>query len=230
MSVGILWDYNGVLVVDEHLHRKAFIHVLAQFRIPSSALLPALERYCTGRRDEDCVSDIRKKFPEQLARISHFELSHQKFKEFVRLASTEDLLVPNVERILETFSKIATMGLVTGALAQELDRVFRPRNLYRYFKSIVTGENVTRGKPDPEAYEKGIESLGMPAQQIVVIEDSPAGIESAHRAGLRCIAVAHTFPKEKLSAADLVLPALADLRPEHITRLLAEKSKMWYTT
>lgn len=221
MDIGILWDYNGVLVIDEHLHRQALLNVLEKFDIPKDELLPALTEYCVGRRDADCVSDIRKTFREQLANVSQEELLRQTCNEFETIAAEEEIYVPGVERVLETFSKIATMGLVTGALKKEIDRTLVPRNLYRFFQSVVTGESVKRGKPDPEAYEKGREALGMPARSIVVIEDSPAGIESAHRAGLRCIAVAQTFPSEELSAAEDVLPTITDLRPQHVTRLLA---------
>ena len=58
-----------------------------------------------------------------------------------------------------------------------------------YFEVVVSGEDVSRGKPDPEAYLRAAELLGVAPADCVAIEDSPAGITSAHRAGARTIAV-----------------------------------------
>ena len=76
---------------------------------------------------------------------------------------------------------------------------------------VVSGaEDVSAGKPDPAGYLKALASLGgdVPAREVVALEDSEAGVASAHAAGLRCIAVLGTLSPERLRAADAVVPEI----------------------
>ena len=77
---------------------------------------------------------------------------------------------------------------------------------------LVTADDVTRGKPDPEPYRKGAELLGVKAKDCVVIEDAPAGIRAAHAAGMRVISMPSTFRVEELREADFVVGGLQQIR------------------
>lgn len=78
--------------------------------------------------------------------------------------------------------------------------------------TLVTADDVTRGKPDPEGYLAAAAALGFSPEQCVVVEDAPAGIEAARAAGMRSIGVAGTFHASEISGASLVIPALSALR------------------
>jgi len=77
---------------------------------------------------------------------------------------------------------------------------------------FVTADDVSNGKPHPEAYLKGAEILGASPETCVVIEDAPAGVQSAKAAGMRVVAVATTHRAEDLHEADVVLGALSEMR------------------
>lgn len=77
---------------------------------------------------------------------------------------------------------------------------------------FITADDVDNGKPHPEAYLKGAEILGASPETCVVIEDAPAGIQSAKAAGMRVIAVATTHREEQLHEADVVVEALSEVR------------------
>jgi sugar-phosphatase len=77
---------------------------------------------------------------------------------------------------------------------------------------FVTADDVSSGKPHPEAYLKGAEILGASPKTCVVIEDAPAGVQSAKAAGMRVVAVATTHRAEDLHEADVVLGALSEMR------------------
>jgi len=82
-------------------------------------------------------------------------------------------------------------------------------------KVLITADDVTNGKPHPEPYLKGAELLGVKPAQCLVIEDAPAGIQAAHAAGMKAIALASTYPALKLQEADAVVEKLNQI---HVTR------------
>ncbi|MCU1300121.1 MAG: family hydrolase [Candidatus Sulfotelmatobacter sp.] len=87
-------------------------------------------------------------------------------------------------------------------------------------KVLVTADDVTHGKPHPEPYLKGAELLGMKPAECLVIEDAPAGILSAHAAGMKVIGLTSTYPISKLQEADAVVDRLSRI---HVARDSAER-------
>ena len=79
---------------------------------------------------------------------------------------------------------------------------------------LVTAEDVTRGKPDPEPYLIAAKRLGIPADRCVVVEDAPAGIEAAWAAGMRSVAIASTHPPQALVKATIIARQLGDIHVE----------------
>jgi sugar-phosphatase len=77
--------------------------------------------------------------------------------------------------------------------------------------TLVTADDVQQGKPDPEPYLVGAERLGIPVARCVVVEDAPAGIEAARRAGMRVIGVTSTHPREELLGTAAVAGQLSNL-------------------
>ena len=83
--------------------------------------------------------------------------------------------------------------------------------LEEFFPAIVAGEDVKRGKPDPEVFLTAARQIGVEPGNAVVFEDALVGIAAARAAGMRVVAVATTEPKEKLSHADWVVDRLDEL-------------------
>jgi mannitol-1-/sugar-/sorbitol-6-phosphatase len=77
---------------------------------------------------------------------------------------------------------------------------------------LVTSDDVIHGKPDPEPYRKGAERMGLGPSDCLAIEDAPAGIQSAHAAGMKVIGMASTYAPERLGEADAVVLGLARIR------------------
>src|SRR5439155_13625408 len=81
------------------------------------------------------------------------------------------------------------------------------------FSAVVTGSDVTRGKPDPQVFELASERLGVPASVCAVVEDAVHGVEAAKRAGMISIGLTGTTDRERLGSADLVVDSLRELSP-----------------
>jgi mannitol-1-/sugar-/sorbitol-6-phosphatase len=76
---------------------------------------------------------------------------------------------------------------------------------------LVTADRVKAGKPDPEGYLAAANALGFTGARCIVVEDAPAGVEAAQRAGMRCIAIASTHTSAELTAATAVVQVLRDI-------------------
>ncbi len=79
---------------------------------------------------------------------------------------------------------------------------------------LITGSDVSRGKPEPEPYLLAAARLGVEPSKCIVVEDAPSGIEAGKRAGMQVIAIAFTYPRQQLEfgPADVLVDRLADLR------------------
>ena len=99
------------------------------------------------------------------------------------------------------------LGLVTGSPLNEIKRIL-PVKLLRLFTAIVAGNQVKNGKPHPEPYLRAAGLLKLKPETCLVIENAPFGIISAKRAGMPCIAVSTSLPKEYLTDADIVVTQL----------------------
>jgi mannitol-1-/sugar-/sorbitol-6-phosphatase len=79
-------------------------------------------------------------------------------------------------------------------------------------KILVTAEDVTNGKPHPEPYLKGAERMGVNPSDCLVIEDAPAGIQSAHAGGMKVVGITSTYAAAKLKEADFVVQRLLQIQ------------------
>ena len=79
---------------------------------------------------------------------------------------------------------------------------------------LVTAEDITRKKPNPEPYLKAARRLGIAPGRCAVIEDAPAGIEADRAAGMQTVAIASTHDWQALTEADVIAGRLADIQIE----------------
>ena len=77
---------------------------------------------------------------------------------------------------------------------------------------LVSADDVSKGKPDPEPYLMGAKLLGMKPAECLVIEDAPAGICAAHAGGIKAIGITSTYPASELQLADAVVQKLAQIK------------------
>jgi beta-phosphoglucomutase-like phosphatase (HAD superfamily) len=80
------------------------------------------------------------------------------------------------------------------------------------FRAIVTAEDVTRGKPDPQVFLLAAQRLGVPPARCVVFEDTAVGIDAARAGGMRVVGVTTTHPAERLAGATWIVRRLDELR------------------
>ncbi|MBC8472844.1 MAG: HAD family phosphatase [Planctomycetes bacterium] len=96
------------------------------------------------------------------------------------------------------------LGLVSGADLKRLTKTV-PDDFFRRFKAVISGDKVNNPKPHPEPYIAAAKELFVPPLECLVVENAPLGIESAKRAGMRCIAVCSTLKRNLISDADFIV-------------------------
>jgi HAD superfamily hydrolase (TIGR01509 family) len=103
------------------------------------------------------------------------------------------------------------LAVATSSRRAYAERLLGNHGLLPRFNFILASEDVTRGKPDPEIYRKAVERFEMPAGNVLVLEDSAAGIAAARGAGTFAVGVPHEHsPASGLAEADLIVPRLDD--------------------
>lgn len=198
-----LFDMDGVILDSEPLHVAAFQTTLRGFGYTLD--LDGYEAHFAGRTDEE---GFRQYFDiDEEADIS--TIMNEKAKQYMALASDQLLPYPGIVQIIKKLSESVPLALVTGSLRAEVDIALKACGLEDAFSSIVTAEDVTSGKPDPEGYVRAATELGIAAYDCVVVEDSPKGVAAAIAAGIDCIAVTTTHSRNDLKAATKVVNTLS---------------------
>jgi beta-phosphoglucomutase len=122
-------------------------------------------------------------------------------------------LVPGIVPLLHDLrGRGYRLGLVTGSARSVVDESLAPTGAAEFFEVIITGDEVTQGKPHPEPYRSAAARLGVPPSECLAVENAPLGIRSAKAAGLGCVALETTLPTEQLSLADQVFPNVQSMR------------------
>ena len=126
-------------------------------------------------------------------------------------------LVPGAVDAVERIAARFPLALASSSNRSLIDEVLELAGLTRFFRATVSSEEVGRGKPAPDVYLEAARQLGVAADHCAAIEDSHAGIRSAHAAGMRVVAIPNpTYPPDgdALALADAVLGSLDELSPE----------------
>jgi HAD superfamily hydrolase (TIGR01509 family) len=129
-------------------------------------------------------------------------------------------LVPGAAEAVERLAAHWPLGLASSSNRPLIAEVLDLAGLTRLFRATVSSEEVARGKPAPDVYFEAARRLGVAPERCAAIEDSHAGIRSAHAAGMRVVAIPNASypPDEKaLVLADVVLRSLDDLTPEVVS-------------
>ncbi len=224
MISAVIFDFNGVIIDDETVHRDLFIQVLSPWNVPLS--VEDYARLYLGMDDRGCLSAAW-----QAARGGNIpgtilaELIEAKSSLYEKKMEEGLPLYEGVAPLICELSRKVPLAIVSGALRPEIEHALEKNALASHFSFIVSAEDTPRGKPDPSGYLMARTELlrrglhrGEPGT-IAVIEDSVQGIEAAKGAGLKAIGVGHTYPLSDLTLADLTVEHIRTLSPTAVLSL-----------
>jgi len=212
-SKAVLWDMDGTLVNSEELHWISWRNTMAK-----EGVVITREQFLStfGQRNDSIVPSWLgcAASAERIGRIA--EAKEELYRHLVRRVGVAPEL--GVATWLDRLKKHGWQQAIASAAPRaNIDAVLEALSADHVFQSIVSAEDVHRGKPDPEVYVLAASRVGVPAERCIVVEDAGAGIEGARRAGMRSIGVSHNG---KVLHADVVVESLERLEPDAFDRLL----------
>ncbi len=208
-----IFDMDGVLTDSEPLINAAAI---AMFREKGLAVQPRDFLPFVGTGEDRYIGGVAEayRFPLDLpaAKKRTYEI-------YLGLVPARLNAFPGAQRLVQSCKNA---GLLV-AVASSADDIKIRANLakiglpFEWWDAVVTGEDVVAKKPAPDIFLAAAAKLRVAAGKCVVIEDAVNGVQAAKAAGMRCVAVAQTFPADRLAQADVVKPTIADVSLSDLT-------------
>jgi len=212
MTGAVLWDLDGTLIDSEQYHWLAWRDTMAAEDVPLT--YPQFLKTFGLRNDAIIPQWIPGATNEQIDRIANTK--EQLYRRLVR----EGGLAP-LPGAAEWTERLAHDGwrqaIASSAPRENIVAVLAVIGLGAVFQAVVSAEDVTLGKPDPQVFLTAASRLGSTPARSIVVEDAGAGVEAARRAGMPSIGVSRKGPP---LPADLAVASLADLPPDAFSRLL----------
>lgn len=194
---GIIFDFNGTMVFDGHLHEKAWVDMIKEHNNKVSE--EEIIAYIHGRTNDKII----KHFIGELSAETLAQLAEEKELAYQQLVREEKIsYVQGMEALLDKLlEKEIPFTIATASPKLNVDFYFDYFELGRWFdrEAIIFDDETFPGKPAPDIYEKAAERLELAPEDCVVIEDAVAGIESANRAHIGKVFAMVNSDKQKVA-------------------------------
>lgn len=213
MIKAVIFDFDGVIVDSEWLHKDCEREVLAEYGI---RITPEEQRECVGRTAAEIFSILKRN--HRIPRNSE-ELMKKKAVMYLERARARLKMYNKAADVLRELKSRYKLALTTSSRRSTVEFLLSHFSLNEFFDVVVTGDDVQRGKPHPEPFLRTMEKLGLKPEECVVIEDAVNGIKAAKSSGAYCIGVATTFREEELREADMIIRSIENLGIEMIESL-----------
>jgi beta-phosphoglucomutase len=215
----VLWDMDGTLLDSAEYHWLSWREALAA---ENYELTREMFTASFGQRNDTILRGyFGSDFPyNEIERIS--ESKEKRYRELLQTGNIE--LLPGVQNWLQRLHAVGWLqAIASSAPLLNIQALLDALDISAYFDGITSAEDVDRGKPDPQVFLVAASKVNVPPARCIVVEDAPAGIEGARRAGMRTIGVLST---QKSLDADIVVETLEHLPEDAFERLLQSDVKM----
>lgn len=212
MLKAVIFDFDGVIADSERLHYKALNQAFARhkFHMPEQI---HWQKYL-GYSDLENIVAVNEDYKMNWSKEEIALLIELKTAAFHALARTEAPIIDGVEEFIDMLHNAhLPLGICSGATREDIEIMLEHSEIKDAFKTIVTANDVEKGKPDPEGYKLALKRLNqkngseIAPNQCLVIEDSQWGLQAAIAAGMRTVAVTTSYPSSVLSKYS---PAVTD--------------------
>ncbi len=209
----VIWDLDGVILDSADEHRRAWKRLAEDEGI----VFTDEDFWATfGKRNNDIIPHYwHVTSAEQLQELA--DRKEQHFRAFIRETAA---FLPGAEELMRDLHTAGfAQAMASSTPTENIALISQLLGLERYLSAFISGETVAHGKPAPDIFLRAAEALNVPPAACVVIEDAVAGVQAAHAAGMRCIAVAGERDLPGLRAAELMVHDLTEVNVERVRAL-----------
>jgi beta-phosphoglucomutase len=222
MLRAVIFDFNGIIVDDEPIHFELFQRVLKEEDINLTEA-DYYARYL-GCDDRGAFTTAYREHGRALSDSKLAQLIERKAAYYREEIKSKIRVFPGIQTLVPTLAKKLPLAIASGALRHEIEIILSSIGLLANFRAIVSAEDVTRGKPEPEIFLKALARLNaalgsdhpISPAECLVIEDSKEGIRGARHAGMKCLAVTNSHPAELLDEADSIINSLEGITQKQL--------------
>lgn len=214
MLRGFLFDLDGVIVDTAKYHFLAWKRLAdeldAKFTIEDNELLKGVSRM----RSMEIILELNKL---KISDERKLELATKKntwYVDYIVKMGADEILPGTIDFLEETKAKGIKIAL--GSASKNAQIILDRLEISPYFDAIISGNEVSKAKPDPEVFLLGAKSVGLKPEECIVFEDAQAGVQAAINAGMKCIGIGEA---DILGDADLVVDGLHSLKVEDVLKL-----------
>ncbi|MBE9013104.1 HAD family phosphatase [Pseudanabaenaceae cyanobacterium LEGE 13415] len=228
MLKAVLFDFNGVIINDEPLHDKLLEQILIEENLRPKP--GEFRELCLGRSDRVCIQEMLERRGRIVTEAYLDELVSRKAQAYLKEISAIDKL-PIYSGIEDVMFKLpqCKFAIVSGALRSEIELVLERANLRSRFSVIVSGDDLTVSKPEPDGYLLAVDRLNqefpelqLTASECLAIEDTFSGIQAAKAAKIPVVGVANSYPFHMLQrCANWTVDYLIDLEIDRLQNTFA---------
>jgi HAD superfamily hydrolase (TIGR01509 family) len=220
MFRGALFDWDGTVVDSCAAHEESWMQLAREEHLHLTRKMFRLSFGCTNK----VIIPNAYKWTRDPAEVERLSLRKEViYREIIASHSNAtDYALPGAIELLRALKKAGIPCAVgSSAPRANIDQLAGLLGIADCFRELVTAENVSHGKPDPEVFLKGAKAIGIDPQDCVVFEDAVHGIEAAKSGSMKGVAVLTSHPKESfVGKADLIVNRLTDVS-------LADLRSLW---
>ncbi|MHB1318075.1 MAG: HAD family hydrolase [Anaerolineae bacterium] len=217
MTIGLVWDMDGVLVDSGEAHYAAW---KASF---DDLGRPLTEEQVSQTLGMSNLPILRMWLGESVPLGTLIEIANRKEALFRSLVGEHVRILPGVRFWLERARGLGyRQAVASSAPMANVTAIVEALAIGDAFDLLISGAHLPASKPDPAIFLQAGRGLGCEPGHCVVLEDSVVGVQAAVRAGMPCVAVTNTRPASELGAASLVVDSLEDLAADVFSRLAAQ--------
>jgi beta-phosphoglucomutase len=219
-SAAVIFDMDGVLVDSYHAHYLSWLEIAR----PSGLTFTEAEFGATfGRTSREIIEHFWGKGRMGQAEIAAMDAAKE--AAYREIVAWDFPAMPGAKETIAALHAAGfRLGIGSSGPPENVELVLDRLGIRPWIRAVVTGKDVTRGKPDPQVFLLAAERLGVRPPQCVVVEDAPVGIAAAHAAGMAAVGfVSAGRTREELAKADFLIQAFHELTPELIWACVREE-------